>query len=161
MEEHDNVVRNLNEEFRKVDRAYKNSEMRVFGKNTGRIFRELDVIRRKQIDLASDHVSLETITDIPPVPHLSKSTSKTSQEHSTSQSFDKKEATLKNMMEKLDDLTESMDRFKKISEHNYVGDDTLVTSDNSNGSSKDDLRLQVPVEHSQLHKPVSNASTHH
>lgn len=32
MEEHDNVVRNLNEEFRKIDRAYKNSEMRVFGK---------------------------------------------------------------------------------------------------------------------------------
>lgn len=35
------------------------------GKNTGRIFRELDVIRRKQINLASDHVSLEAITDIP------------------------------------------------------------------------------------------------
>lgn len=49
------------------------------------------------------------------------------------------------------------DRFKKISEHNYVGNDTLVTSDSSNGSSKDDLQLPVPLENSQLHKSVSTA----
>lgn len=35
------------------------------GKNTTRIFQELDVIRRKQIDLASDHVALEAMNDIP------------------------------------------------------------------------------------------------
>ena len=87
MEEHDNVVKSLNQEFKKIDKAYQANEMRVFGmkktnhiegnssfsnlsakntgKNTGQIFRELDVIRRKQINLASDHVSLEPINDIP------------------------------------------------------------------------------------------------
>lgn len=35
------------------------------GKHTTGLFQELDVIRRKQIDLASDHVSLEAIHDIP------------------------------------------------------------------------------------------------
>ncbi|KAI7889803.1 uncharacterized protein EV154DRAFT_270026 [Mucor mucedo] len=93
MEEHDNIVKSLNNDFKNVDRAYQTSEMRVFGKNTGQIFRELDVIRRKQIDLASDHVSLEAINDIQP-PHLVK------QPHSANKNFEKKEAVLKSMMEK-------------------------------------------------------------
>ncbi|KAG2211608.1 hypothetical protein INT47_008705 [Mucor saturninus] len=109
MEEHDNIVKSLNNDFKNVDRAYQTSEMRVFGddfcldsgKNTGQIFRELDVIRRKQIDLASDHVSLEAINDIQP-PHLVK------QPHSANKNFEKKEAVLKSMMEKLDDLTQAM-----------------------------------------------------
>lgn len=32
---------------------------------TGQVFRELDEIRRKQIDLASDHIALESIGDLP------------------------------------------------------------------------------------------------
>lgn len=92
MEGHDNVVKDLNAEFKKVDRAFQTSEMRIFGKfdymllqerlrlinfiflikgeNTDRIFKELDVIRRKQINLAGDHVSLEALNDIPYVLYL-------------------------------------------------------------------------------------------
>lgn len=85
MQAHDHVVKDLNEEFKKVDRAFETNEVRVFGKfkhllifycvkiltdcqkgkNTGHIFKELDVIRRKQLDIASDHVSLDAIQDIP------------------------------------------------------------------------------------------------
>lgn len=32
MEGHDNVVKDLNAEFKKVDRAFQTSEMRIFGK---------------------------------------------------------------------------------------------------------------------------------
>lgn len=35
------------------------------GKDTEHIFQELDVIRRKQIDLARDHISLESMSDLP------------------------------------------------------------------------------------------------
>lgn len=31
MEEHDNIVKSLNQEFKNVDKAYQTSEMRVFG----------------------------------------------------------------------------------------------------------------------------------
>lgn len=83
MKAHEDIVKSLDQEFRKVDKAYETSELRVFGmlntfikiksvwfkfsilgENTSKIFAELDVIRRKQINLASDHVSLESIQDI-------------------------------------------------------------------------------------------------
>ncbi|KAI8880055.1 hypothetical protein K501DRAFT_192208 [Backusella circina FSU 941] len=65
MEKHDQIVRELNDGFKEIDRQFRTNEMRVFGKNTSRIFKELDIIRRKQIDLAGQHVSLESINDIP------------------------------------------------------------------------------------------------
>ncbi|KAI9356850.1 hypothetical protein BD770DRAFT_473036 [Pilaira anomala] len=113
MKAHEDIVKSLDQEFRKVDKSYETSELRVFGENTSKIFAELDVIRRKQINLASDHVSLESIQDIT-----------SNKEHNTAKNFDKKQALLKNLMEKLDDLTESMDRFRRISEGE--GHDSLV-----------------------------------
>ncbi|KAG1437936.1 hypothetical protein G6F56_012860 [Rhizopus delemar] len=108
MEKHEKVILNLNHQFHQVDKAFVNNDMRVFGKNTTKIFQDLDVIRRKQIDLASDHVSLEAINDIPPI-RMDRDA-----EYFT-QSFEKKKEILKNMMGKLDDLTQAMDRFKKVS----------------------------------------------
>lgn len=32
MQAHENIVKNLNQEFKKVDKAYQTSEIRVFGK---------------------------------------------------------------------------------------------------------------------------------
>ncbi|KAI8082544.1 uncharacterized protein B0P05DRAFT_537451 [Gilbertella persicaria] len=107
MEAHEHVIRNLNEEFKKVDRAFQNDELRIYGKDTERLFKELDIIRRKQIDLASEHVSLESIHDIPS--HKANSV-KTNQDliSASNKSFDKKEVMLKSMMVKLDDLTLAM-----------------------------------------------------
>ncbi|KAG2234812.1 hypothetical protein INT48_006729 [Thamnidium elegans] len=99
MQAHENIVKSLDQEFKKVDKAYQTSELRVFGENTSKIFTELDVIRRKQINLASDHVSLESINDILPT---------SNKEYNTAKNFDKKEVMLKSMMEKLDDLTQAM-----------------------------------------------------
>ncbi|GAA5812836.1 hypothetical protein MFLAVUS_006295 [Mucor flavus] len=121
MQAHENIVKNLNQEFKRVDKAYQTSELRVFGENTSKIFTELDVIRRKQINLASDHVSLESTNDTLPA---------SNKDYNNAKNFDKKEVILKNMMEKLhqinqlDDLTQAM-----ISEHDYKGKDTLITTD--------------------------------
>ncbi|CEG75393.1 hypothetical protein RMATCC62417_10441 [Rhizopus microsporus] len=92
------------------------------GKNTTRIFQELDVIRRKQIDLASDHVALEAMNDIP----LIKMNHKTDQNNKVyTESFEKKKDMLKNMMKKLDELTQAMEQFKDISKPDYQGNDSL------------------------------------
>ncbi|KAG2192028.1 hypothetical protein INT46_011846 [Mucor plumbeus] len=136
MQAHDHVVKDLNEEFKKVDRAFETNEVRVFGKNTGHIFKELDVIRRKQLDIASDHVLLDTIQDIPTI--TPAQLKKPNQDNQFLRNFEKKEAILKLMMKKLDDLTQSMDTFKKISELDYNGIDTLIQSDNENSEENDD-----------------------
>jgi low affinity Fe/Cu permease len=76
----DYVQANLEIQFNEVDKMYANDDLRVFGKpsfvffvvfiknklgrDTNRIFKEIDVIRRKQIELATEHISLESIDDI-------------------------------------------------------------------------------------------------
>ncbi|KAG1151960.1 hypothetical protein G6F37_000726 [Rhizopus arrhizus] len=112
MEKHEKIIKSLDEAFERVDASFENDELRVFGKNTTGIFQELDVIRRKQIDLASDHVSLEAIHDIPPIKMDQDS------EDYFIKNFEKKKEMLKNMMNKLDDLTQTMEQFKKISKPN-------------------------------------------
>ncbi|KAL7320862.1 hypothetical protein PS15m_000707 [Mucor circinelloides] len=149
MQAHDHVVKDLNEEFKKVDRAFESNEVRVFGKNTGHIFKELDVIRRKQLDIASDHVSLETIQDLPN-PASTTQLKKSNQDDQFLKSFERKEALLKSMMRKLDNLTQSMDTFKKISESGYQGFDTLITSE-SDSSEEDELSERHTSKRNLLH----------
>ncbi|KAI9279822.1 hypothetical protein BY458DRAFT_501769 [Sporodiniella umbellata] len=94
MEKHEKIINNLDRQFQQVDNAFENNKMRVFGENTSNMFKELDVMRRKQIDLASDHVSLEAIDDIPPI--------KMSQNADyLANNFEKKKEILKSMMEKV------------------------------------------------------------
>ncbi|KAI8986405.1 hypothetical protein BDB01DRAFT_785523 [Pilobolus umbonatus] len=99
MEAHYNIVKELNEEFKKVDKQYTTNELRVFGRDTPSLFKELDEIRAKQINLAIDHVSLESHNDILPS-HISKLDLKENNEILTKRQFEKKEVMLMSMMEK-------------------------------------------------------------
>ncbi|KAK4517054.1 uncharacterized protein ATC70_000382 [Mucor velutinosus] len=156
MQAHDHVVKDLNEEFKKVDRAFESSEVRVFGKNTGQIFKELDVIRRKQLDIASEHVSLEKIQDIPnSTATATAQLKKPNQDNQFLRSFERKEVLLKSMMRKLDDLTQSMDTFKKISESDCSGLDTLITS-GSDSSDEDGIDQGHTSKRNLLHRQQHN-----
>ncbi|CDS10727.1 hypothetical protein LRAMOSA11213 [Lichtheimia ramosa] len=116
IQNHNHVLMSLEMEFKRMDRMFSQGDMRLFGKDTEHIFQELDVIRRKQIDLARDHISLESMSDLP-------QSSEVNMEHDYQQSIDsfhKKELALKNLMIKLDDLGESMNRFRRLFEPTMV-----------------------------------------
>ncbi|KAI9272850.1 hypothetical protein BDA99DRAFT_499384 [Phascolomyces articulosus] len=108
MQNHNHVLMSLEMEFKRMDRMFTTGEMRVFGRDTERIFRELDVIRRKQIDLARDHIALENITDLPRRQSTLQQFGESNEiEHGYQQNlenFHKKEVDLKSLMLKLDDL---------------------------------------------------------
>ncbi|KAI9316683.1 hypothetical protein BX666DRAFT_184772 [Dichotomocladium elegans] len=105
MQNHNHVLMSLEMEFKRMDRMFEQGDMRVFGRDTDRIFKELNIIRRKQIDLARDHISLEALSDQP----SSSGTDDSDQGYKQSaENFHKKEVALKNLMFKLDDLGESM-----------------------------------------------------
>ncbi|RIA96893.1 hypothetical protein C1645_753715 [Glomus cerebriforme] len=117
--DHERVLDTLENDFKRMDRMFASGEMRVFGRNSDNIFKELDLIRRKQISLAIDHISLERLPDeeIP----LGSETAENSEESfkRNSERFAKKEQDLNNLMTdlnnlmgKLEDLGQSM----KISE---------------------------------------------
>lgn len=81
MQDHAEVLASLEKEFKRMDRMFAHGELRVFGKDarliwclwsrlnlslgqdTERVFKELDLIRRKQIDLAGDHIALEALSE--------------------------------------------------------------------------------------------------
>ncbi|KAI7881118.1 hypothetical protein K492DRAFT_177417 [Lichtheimia hyalospora FSU 10163] len=116
IQNHNHVLMSLEMEFKRMDRMFSQGDMRLFGKNTEHIFQELDVIRRKQIDLARDHISLESMSDLP-------QSAEVNMEHDYQQSIDsfhKKELALKNLMVKLDDLGDSMNRFRRLFEPTMV-----------------------------------------
>ncbi|KAI8967527.1 hypothetical protein BDF20DRAFT_899773 [Mycotypha africana] len=130
MQAHENVVKKLNEEFKKVDKAFRESDMRVFGEDSSELFQQLNALRRKQIDIASDHVSLDSTCDLHStqlnkVTSIAKDTEKQQIPHqqqdrtALAKSFERKEAMLKNMMHKLDDLTQTMDKFKEIAQSRH------------------------------------------
>ncbi|KAI7870189.1 hypothetical protein BDF14DRAFT_1775491 [Spinellus fusiger] len=110
MESHTKIFDNLEAEFVSLDQQYNQGELRVFGSNTERIFRELDVIRRKQIELTSDHIALEAIND-----SLSQNTTSSKNEAGAqdeyqreAENFNKKKTALNSLMTKLDSLRVSM-----------------------------------------------------
>ncbi|KAI7905872.1 uncharacterized protein BX663DRAFT_243891 [Cokeromyces recurvatus] len=130
MEAHEHVVKKLNEEFKKVDRCFSNNEMRVFGKSTNYLFENLNRIREKQIEIANDHILIHdipietnTTTNKQQTDFVSATTTTFTTNTTTATcnnnnitNFNKMEDMLKKLMIKLDDLTESMDQFKKLSE---------------------------------------------
>ncbi|KAI9030957.1 hypothetical protein CLU79DRAFT_732186 [Phycomyces nitens] len=63
MQTHIRVLDKLENEFHALDQQYSRGELRMFGSDTEKIFKELDVIRHKQIEIAGDHIAIEAIGD--------------------------------------------------------------------------------------------------
>ncbi|KAG9297552.1 hypothetical protein G9A89_001493 [Geosiphon pyriformis] len=57
--DHERVLDTLENEFKRMDKMFAKGETRVFGRNSDNIFKELDLIRKKQIALAIQHTALE------------------------------------------------------------------------------------------------------
>ncbi|CAO3629089.1 unnamed protein product [Mucor fragilis] len=113
----DDVQTNLNMQFEKMDEMYANDDLRVFGRDTSRIFKEVDVIRRKQIELATEHISLESIDDMS-LPVIQTSGDVEDEYKRNLVYFNKKEIALKSLMNKLDTLGQIMNDFRERSDLN-------------------------------------------
>ncbi|CAG8444186.1 4576_t:CDS:2, partial [Acaulospora colombiana] len=61
--DHEKVLETLEDSFKGMDKVYTSGEMRVFGRDSNNIFKELDLIRKKQIALAVEHITLENLPD--------------------------------------------------------------------------------------------------
>ncbi|SAL98186.1 hypothetical protein [Absidia glauca] len=121
---HSDIQQGLDLEFKKHDAQF---ERRAFRSDTEKVFKDLDEIRRKQIELASDHIAMETLGDITQVigtgGKSKKSCSSSFLIRQTHQSmdgstfnecqlnlvnFNKKGKALKKLIVKLDDLGDSV-----------------------------------------------------
>ncbi|GAN02275.1 hypothetical protein MAM1_0019d01717 [Mucor ambiguus] len=113
----DDVQTSLDFQFEKMDEMYANDDLRVFGRDTSRIFKEVDVIRRKQIELATEHISLESIDDMS-LPVIQTSGDVDDEYKRNLVYFNKKEMALKSLMNKLDALGQIMNDFRERSDLN-------------------------------------------
>ncbi|CAI2182803.1 273_t:CDS:2 [Funneliformis geosporum] len=102
--DHEKVLDTLENDFKRMDKMFASGEMRVFGRNSDSIFKELDLIRSKQISLAVEHISLENLPD-KEMP-LGSEIAEDSEENfkRNSERFAKKEDDLNNLMENLNNL---------------------------------------------------------
>ena len=133
----DDIQSNLSLQFEKIDEMYANDDLRVFGRDTGRIFKEIDVIRRKQIELATEHISLESIDDMP-LTVIQTSGDIEDEYKRNLVYFNKKEIALKSLMNKLDTLGQIMNDFRERSDlnphtinNNQETTDTITTAPTS------------------------------
>ncbi|RIB16095.1 hypothetical protein C2G38_1537326 [Gigaspora rosea] len=87
-----------------MDKMFANEDTRAFGRNSDSVFKELDQIRKKQISLAVEHISLENLPD-EEMP-FAKETDEDSEENfkKNSEQFAKKEHDLNNLMTNLNNL---------------------------------------------------------
>ncbi|KAL1917265.1 uncharacterized protein VTP21DRAFT_4921 [Calcarisporiella thermophila] len=104
--EHDRIFDHLDQEFQRLDSVLAREEVQPPGAFTHTIFKELDLIRRKQIALAVSHIALEhvfgeegkrAITDLG-----NESTAEVYRKNA--EHFEKKEQDLNGLMSKLEDL---------------------------------------------------------
>ncbi|OAD80825.1 hypothetical protein PHYBLDRAFT_61881 [Phycomyces blakesleeanus NRRL 1555(-)] len=116
MQAHIRVLDKLDNEFNTLDQQYSRGELRVFGSDTEKIFKELDVIRHKQIEIAGDHIAIESIGDISHQSSRSKEADVQDDYQREVNNFNKKRIALNNLMKKLDDLRTSMTNFREISD---------------------------------------------
>ncbi|KAI8646416.1 hypothetical protein BD408DRAFT_410194 [Parasitella parasitica] len=111
----ENIQSQMNLEFKKMDEMYANDEFRVFvGSNTSRLFKEIDIIRRKQIELANDHINLEVLDETSP--HVSGDMEEDYKRNMAY--FNIKEMALKNLGDKLDTLGQIISDFRDKTESN-------------------------------------------
>ncbi|CAO3584671.1 unnamed protein product [Absidia cylindrospora] len=104
---HSDIQQGLDFEFKKHDAQF---EMRAFRSDTEKVFKDLDEIRRKQIELASDHIALETLGDITQT-HQAMDGSTFNECQLNVANFNKKGKALKKLIGKLDDLGDSVNQF--------------------------------------------------
>ncbi|CAG8453001.1 17270_t:CDS:2 [Gigaspora rosea] len=93
-----------------MDKMFANEDTRAFGRNSDSVFKELDQIRKKQISLAVEHISLENLPD-EEMP-FAKETDEDSEENfkKNSEQFAKKEHDLNNLMTNLNNLIGKLKR---------------------------------------------------
>ncbi|KAG2203136.1 hypothetical protein INT47_004943, partial [Mucor saturninus] len=134
------VQSHLELQFSRMDTMYANDEFRVFGRDTNRIFKEVDVIRRKQIELATEHIGLESMDDMKyskggRLPWIQATTASKNEVHDDEYKrnliyFNKKEKSLKSLMDKLDTLGQIMNDFREASDlnpHTIVSEETPLS----------------------------------
>ncbi|KAI9363093.1 hypothetical protein BD770DRAFT_440328 [Pilaira anomala] len=98
------IQSSLKSQFDKIDSMYLNQDLRVFGRNTDQIFKQVDIIRRKQIELATEHIGLDNTDDM----SLQVSDDIDDEYKRNLLFFNKKEIALKSLMGKLDTLGDIM-----------------------------------------------------
>ncbi|KAI7900457.1 uncharacterized protein BX663DRAFT_517689 [Cokeromyces recurvatus] len=106
------VQNNLTLQFKEIDRMYANSDLRVFGRDTERIFKEINIIRKEQIELANEHVRLDSFNQSPS-PILQTSENIEDEYKCNLVYFHNKKRALKSLMNKLDSLGQIMNNFKE------------------------------------------------
>ncbi|KAH8556442.1 hypothetical protein BGW37DRAFT_524644 [Umbelopsis sp. PMI_123] len=149
MPDDDRILKSLQLEFKPMDRKYAQGELRVFGRNSTQILNELDKIRRKQINLATEHISLDGVVD------NSHQDVTNDEDHEGGyqknvDNFQKREANLINLMDKLDDLGQMMKQFHSLS-NSVIAQGDVLTDFSANDSistekGADDLQGSLPVQ---------------
>lgn len=89
----------------------------VFGRDTRRIFKEIDVIRLKQVELAKEHIGLESMPDML-VTTTTTATDVEDEYKKNDDYFKNKQNALNSLMSKLDTLGQIMNDFREASDLN-------------------------------------------
>ncbi|CAG8595392.1 5374_t:CDS:2, partial [Ambispora leptoticha] len=105
--DHERVHDTLENDFKRMDKMFAKGEISFFGRNSDNVFKDLDYIRRKQIELAHQHVALENSQDeeLPVIPTEDSAEAF----KRNADLFVKKEQDLNNLMENLNNLMEKLE----------------------------------------------------
>ncbi|CAG8439989.1 5563_t:CDS:10 [Scutellospora calospora] len=151
-----------------MDKMSASGETRVFGRNSDSIFKELDQIRKKQITLAVEHISLENLPD--EEMSFAKEPAEDSEENfkKNSEQFAKKEYDLNNLMTNLNNLIGKLEDL--VSSKNPDGSPDIgnpninpLESDKCKNSSivsdvEDVCNIRNPPSSSSTFQPVASSS---
>jgi len=121
------------------------------GRNSEQILNELEKIRRKQINLASEHISLDGVVDNP------QHDVGTDEDHEMGyqknvDNFQKREANLINLMDKLDDLGQMMKQFHSLS-NSVIAQGDVLTEFSANESMSTEKAADEPMQNSTPANP--------
>ncbi|CAM0142737.1 hypothetical protein VKS41_002704 [Umbelopsis sp. WA50703] len=103
MSDDEKILRSIEQEFKPMDKKYSQGKLRVFGRNSTQILNELEKIRRKQINLATEHIALDGVVDNPQQDVTSDEDHELEYQKNVD-NFQKREANLINLMDKASNL---------------------------------------------------------
>ncbi|KAL1922992.1 uncharacterized protein VTP21DRAFT_9368 [Calcarisporiella thermophila] len=115
--EHDRIFNDLEQDFQRLNSLVAGGDVQPLGGYSQPLFKELDLIRRKQIALAVEHIALENIfgeENKPAIPDVENEASTKSYRKSV-EDLAKKDHELNGLMAKLEDLRQSMSAFHDLS----------------------------------------------